>query len=78
MSTKNPFEIRTEVLHMAKDYLDRQHNLNLEFAKKAYDVALETGKATQEMWKDYQPKMYSITDVLSKAQELYGFVSKKD
>lgn len=77
MSTKNPFEIRTEVLHMAKDYLDKQHQLNMDFARQSFDAAVKAGKLAQESWQEHMPKMYSLDEVIKKAQELYGFVTSK-
>jgi hypothetical protein len=70
MSSKNPFEIRTEVLAMAKEYLDKQLQLQLEYTKKM----MEAGEKIAE---DI-PTMYTTDELISKAQELYGFVSKKD
>lgn len=78
MSNKNPFELRTDILAMAKDYMDRQQEINMQFAQRAYDVALEAGKVTAETWKEFMPSQYSITDLTKKAAELYSFVSKKD
>ena len=78
MSNKNPFELRTEILQMTKDYLDQQYHLNMEFARRAFDEAIAAGKATTENWEQYVPKSYSIDELTKKAQELYGFVSKKD
>jgi len=66
---KNPFEIRTEVLAMAKDYLDKQYALNMEMLKKMTE-------ATEEAVKEFP--MYSTEDVVKKAEELYSFVTKKD
>ena len=68
MSNKNPFEIRTEVLAMAKDYMDKQYNLNLEMAQKM-----------NEAMGDYKlPSMYTTEELMEKAKEFYSFVSKKD
>lgn len=78
MSNKNPFEIRTEILGMAKEYMDRQQDINMQFAKQAYEVALDAGKVTAETWKEFCPAHYSIEELTKKAQELYGFVSKKE
>jgi hypothetical protein len=66
---KNPFEIRTEVLAMAKDYMDKQYALNMEMLKKMSDA---TGEAMKEL------PMYKAEDVLEKAEEFYSFVTKKD
>jgi Tfp pilus assembly protein PilF len=73
MTTKNPFEIRAEILQLAKDYMDQSHQLNLAFIQKA----MEEGQKTFE---DYQAaaKMYSTEELVKKAQQMYSFVSKKD
>jgi hypothetical protein len=71
--SKNPFEIRTEMLHMAKDYLDRQWEMNCQFAQQIFDK----GNSTAEEMKSAM-KMYSTEELMKKAQEFYGFVSKKD
>lgn len=76
--SKNPFELRTEILGMAKDYMDRQQEINMQFAHRAYEAAVDAGKVTAETWKDFTPSQYSIDELTKKAQELYGFVSKKD
>lgn len=68
MSNKNPFEIRTEVLAMAKDYMDKQYALNLEMAQKMNEAV-----------GSYQvPVMYTTEELMEKAKEFYSFVSKKD
>jgi hypothetical protein len=73
MSNKNPFEIRAEMLHMAKDYMDRQWEMNVSFTQQMF----EQGKKTAEdMSKGLEP--YPMKDLMAKAQEFYGFVSKKD
>jgi hypothetical protein len=71
--SKNPFEIRAEMLQMAKDYLDRQWEMNCAFAQQVFD---KTGTATEEM--KAAMKIYSTEELMKKAQEFYGFVSKKD
>ena len=78
MSNKNPFELRTDILAMAKDYMDQQYQINKEFAQRAFDEAVAAQKVSADAWKSYVPQMYTIEDLMKKAQELYGFVSKKD
>jgi len=70
---KNPFEIRQEVLGMAKDYMDRQWEMNYMFTQQMF----ENGKKTVE---DMQTalKPYSMEALMEKAQEMYQFVSKRD
>jgi len=78
MSNKSPFEIRSDILNMAKDYLESQQQLTVMFAQQTFEAAVNAGKATMDQWKEYVPAMYSIDDLIKKAQELYGFVAKKD
>lgn len=73
MSNKNPFEIRAEMLQMAKDYLDQQWQMNLDFTRQMF----EQNKKTMEEMQDAL-KPYSMEDLMKKAQEMYSFVSKKD
>jgi hypothetical protein len=70
---KNPFEIRAEMLQLAKDYMDQQYHMNIQFAEKL----MEQNKLTADHFKDAY-KMYSMDELMEKAKELYGFVSKKD
>lgn len=73
MSNKNPFEIRSEVLGMAKDYLDKQYAMNVEFTKKLF----EQGKKTaEEMQAALTP--YTMDELTKKATEMYAFILKKD
>jgi hypothetical protein len=82
MSTKNGFEIRLEVLKMAKEMMDQQYtessnaywstinNLSEQWNKTADELLQQT--------KHLQPKMYTPAEMMEKAQELYSFVSKRD
>lgn len=70
MSNKNPFEIRSDVLAMAKDYMDKQNELNMAF----FNQMVEAGKKTI----DECPKMYTMEELQEKAKEMYSFVSNKD
>lgn len=73
MSNKNPFEIRSEMLQLAKDYMDQQYQMNIMFAEKMVDE----GKKTVEELKDSYT-MYSMDELMEKAKEMYTFVAKKD
>ncbi len=77
MSNKNPFEIRAEILAMAKEYLDAQYEINVQFAKRAFDEALLAGKTSAEAWKEFSPKLYTVDELMKKAQEFYSFVNTK-
>jgi hypothetical protein len=70
---KNPFEIRADIMALAKDYLDKQSALNVQYWEKMYSI----GKLSlEEMKVAYTP--YTMEELVSKAQEMYSFVSKKD
>jgi hypothetical protein len=73
MTNKNPFEIRAEMLQLAKDYMDQQYHMNIQFAEKM----MEQNKQSADDFKDMY-KMYSIEELMEKAKEMYNFVSKKD
>ena len=70
MTNKNPFEIRADVLAMAKDYMDKQVELNTVL----FQQMMEAGKKTIEDC----PTMYTMEELQEKAKEMYSFVSKKD
>ena len=70
---KNPFEIRAEMLQLAKDYMDQQYHMNIQLMNDLFEqnkVQMEEVKAAY--------KMYSMYELMEKAKEMYGFVSKKD
>ena len=73
MSNKNPFEIRSEMLQLAKDYMDQQYQMNIMFAEKLVDE----GRKTVEDIKDSYT-MYSMEELMEKAKEMYTFVATKD
>ena len=71
---KNPFEIRAEVLQLAKEYMDQQYHMNVNFMERA----MEEGKKTFEEYQEAVTKMYSMEDLMAKAKEMYSFVSTKE
>ena len=70
---KNPFEIRAEMLKLAKDYMDQQYHMNIQFAENMMAEGKKTADELKEMY-----KMYSVEELMEKAKEMYSFVSKKD
>lgn len=73
MSNKNPFEIRSEVLELAKEYMDKQVAMNIEFAEKMQAL----GKIKADEYADaFKP--YTFDQLMEKAKEMYTFVAKKD
>lgn len=79
---KNGFEIRLEVLKMAKEMTDQQYNESSNAYWTAINGLAENwNKSATELLEQttaMKPVMYSPEDIMKKAQELYGFVAKKD
>jgi hypothetical protein len=73
MSNKNPFEIRAEMVQLAKEYMDKQWEANMDLMNNMYDQGKATVEQVQEAYKPY-----TVEDMMKKAQEMYSFVSKKD
>ena len=70
---KNPFEIRLEMLQLAKDYMDNAWTMNMEFTRNMFEQGKKTAEEVETAMKPY-----SIEELMQKAQEMYSFVSKKD
>jgi hypothetical protein len=81
-TNKNGFEIRLEVLKMAKEMMDQQYHETANAYWNTINTLAETwNKSAAELIEQTQsmkPAMYSPQDIMTKAQELYGFVAKKD
>lgn len=73
MANKNPFEIRAEMISLAKEYMDQVTALNIDTATKM----MEAGKIQADEFAK-MTQMYSMEQLMEKAQEMYAFVSKKD
>ena len=85
MTGKNPFEIRLEVMKMAKEMLDVHYHDSMNgwwsmvnsYAERHNMFIDEVVRQSDELMKS-KPVMYTPKDIMDKAHELYGFVSKKD
>lgn len=77
MANKNPFEIRADMLQLAKDYMDQQYHMNIQFYE---NMVVEGKKATKEIEDELKEayKMYTTEELMAKAKEMYSFVSTKD
>lgn len=78
MSNKNPFELRFDVLKMAKEMMDQQHEIANNQFYQMVDQAREQNKNIQEVFEKYTPKMYQPREIMDKADELYKFITKRD
>jgi hypothetical protein len=80
--SKNPFEIRLELLKMAKEMADQQMDMTnnaywsmvTTYAEQANKTVEEVMKATEHL----RAEMYTPADIMAKANELYNFINKKD
>ncbi len=77
MSNLTPFEIRLELLKMAKDLLLEDYNSNKERLVNEWQVKVESAKLNGQAIPDHPafPTYPSETDIITKAQSLNGFVS---
>jgi hypothetical protein len=73
MSNKNPFEIRQEVLQMAKDYMDQQYHMNVEFTRQMVE---QNQKTASELLQAMTP--YTTEELMKKASEFYAFVAPQN
>lgn len=73
----NPYQIRTDLLAMSKEMLDKTYESQMEVARKAMDIYKENTEQALEAWQRYVPKMYTPDEIVSKAEELYKFVTDK-
>lgn len=73
--TKSPFEIRTELLKLSQEHLEKQYVANLKFTTEAYMKMVDAGVATAEN----MPKLAFPTakEILDQAKEFYLFVIKR-
>lgn len=73
----NPYQIRTDVLAMAKSMMDKQYDTQMQIAQKMFEANKENMELATEAWNKYIPKMYTMEEVMEKANEMYSFVSEK-
>lgn len=80
--TKNGFEIRLEVLKMAKEMLDQQYmetsNLYWTNVNKLAEQWNKSAVELIEQTQSFKPMMYTPQELAEKAAELYKFVSTKE
>ena len=75
--SKNPYEIRLETLKMAKEMVDQQFNMQMDFMFRMMEQSHEEGKNIKDAFKEYVPNMYQPEEIIKKANELYSYVSEK-
>ena len=75
---KNPYEIRFDLLNMAKDLLDRQYDQSSTMAWEAMGKAMETNRDLYKDVEKYVPKMFTPEEIIAQAEKLQSFINKKD
>lgn len=76
--SKTPYEIRLEILQMAKDHLDAVFKAQVDFATQMTAALIAANKATLDDLQKFAPVSYTVEDITKKASELYAFILKKD
>jgi hypothetical protein len=77
MSNLTPFEIRLELLKMAKDLLLEEYISNKDRLINEWQVKVESAKLNGQTIPEHPafPTYPSENDIINKAQSLNGFVS---
>ena len=77
MSNMTPFEIRLELLKMAKDMLYDSYNAERDRLQQDWNVKCDTAKTKGEVPPEHPalPSIPTEQDIITKAQTLNGFVS---
>lgn len=70
MSSKNPFELRFDVLAMAKELADRQYDMAQQQYWTMIEQAQKQSADITEVMEKYTPKMYQPAEIMEKAEEL--------
>ena len=73
----NPYQIRYDVLAMAKDIADKNYEMQKELAWKMIYMAKDNSDQVMDAWKTYVPKAVTPEEIKEQADKLYEFVTKK-
>jgi hypothetical protein len=76
--SKNPYEIRFDLLTMAKEMLDRQYEQASNMAWEAMTKAMESNKDIYKDVDKYVPKMFTPEEIIAQAEKLQSFINNKD
>ncbi len=76
--SKNPYEIRFDLLTMAKDMLDRQYEQTTAMAWETMNKAMESNTTLYKEVEKYVPKMFTPEEVIAQAEKLQSFINKKE
>jgi len=75
MTSKNPFEIRLDILRMAQEMMDRELDISAQKYHQKIEATRQNNIGALGGVVEEAPKMYTPDEVVSKAATLYNFVS---
>jgi 3-dehydroquinate dehydratase len=80
MTSKNPYEVRLDVLKMAQNMLESEQRVKeMKFREKVDTIRKEDGKYTEcqilAFIDQNTPTPYSEDEIVTRASSLYNFVS---
>jgi hypothetical protein len=70
--SKNGYELRAQLLELAKDYLDKQHAANKEYIAKLLEIGQIHTEAAMDSFKPY-----TFDSIIEHANKMYEFVGRK-
>lgn len=73
----NPYQIRYDVLNMAKEMLDKQYDMQMQVAYKAMEMYKENAEQAMDAYQKYIPKAITPEEIKTQADKLYEFVTDK-
>lgn len=76
-TSSNPYQIRYDILNMAKDLLDKQYDMQMEMTYKAMDMFKDNAEQAMEAYQKYIPKAITPEEIKAQAEKLYEFVTEK-
>lgn len=75
--TKTAYEIRFDLLAIAKDMLDKQYDQACNIAWQTLERASENNRELYKEYEKYIPKMYTPEAIISQAEKLQTFINTK-
>jgi hypothetical protein len=72
MTNKNPFEIRADMLKLAKDYMDQQYNMNVQLMNDMYEQGKKNYEEVQEAYQKKCILLYQ-TKNREKYEKIFSF-----
>lgn len=78
MTQKNPYELRYDILVMAKQMADRHYDTQAQLAWQAAELYKDNAEKALAAWEKYIPKALSPEEIKKNAESLYTFIINKE